>query len=113
MSTKAISLAKPYTLFFLALANPARMQIISLLREKARKRGMSVSEICVELGLEQTHVSHSLKCLTFCGLVTSNREGKSRIYFLNKKTVLPLLALIDAHLEKYATNLYECDSLER
>jgi len=77
------------------------------------KEGMSVTEICNELGLEQTHVSHNLKCLTFCGLVTSTRKGKSRIYTINEETVLPLLKIVDSHLKNYSSNLFDCDELER
>jgi len=101
---------KPYALFFQALANPVRMQIVDLLREKGR---MSVSEICSELGIEQTHVSHSLRCLRFCGLVKVTPEGKSRSYSINKETVIPLLGIVDGHLRAYATNLLSCDVLER
>jgi DNA-binding transcriptional ArsR family regulator len=86
------------------------MQVLHLL---AYKGSMNVSEICNELGLEQTHVSHSLKCLTFCGLVTYNREGKSRVYSINAQTVLPLLKIVGDHLKNYATNLSTCDALER
>src|SRR3990172_2777707 len=103
-----LSLAKPQALFFQAMANPTRMQVLQLLREKG---GMSVSQICAHLGLEQTHVSHSLRCLTFCGLVTAVRDGKSRRYSINKETILPLLRIVDRHLKKYATNLYTCDAL--
>ncbi len=74
---------------------------------------MSVSQICEQLGLEQTQVSHNLKCLTFCGLVAAVREGKSRIYSVNDETVDPLLRIVDKHLTKYATNLFSCDVLER
>lgn len=101
---------KPYALFFQSLANQTRMQVLQLLADRG---GMNVSEICGELGLEQTLVSHNLKCLTFCGLVTSSREGKSRIYFVNEKTVLPLLKIVDNHLRNYASNLFTCDVLER
>ena len=107
--TRTVSI-KPYALFFQALANQTRMQVLYLLSEKG---GMSVSEICSELGLEQTHVSHNLKCLTFCGLVTPSREGKSRIYSINEQTVLPLLKVVDNHLRNYASNLFTCDVLER
>ena len=110
METELLS-AKPYALLFQALSNPIRMEIINLLREK--KKALSVTEICTELGLEQTHVSHALRCLTFCGLVEFAREGKSKLYSLNKQTVLPLLRTADLHLEKYATNLYTCEVLKR
>ncbi len=109
MPTRTV-LIKPYSLFFQALANQTRMQVLQLLADKG---GMNVSEICSELGLEQTHVSHNLKCLTFCGLVTSSREGKSRIYSINEQTVLPLIKIVDNHLKNYANNLFTCDVLER
>ncbi len=109
MSTQTVSI-KPYALFFQALANQTRMRVLHLL---AAKGSMNVSEICSELALEQTHVSHSLKCLTFCGLVTSNREGKSKIYSINGQTALPLLKIVDNHLRSYASNLFTCDALER
>ena len=105
------SSVKPYSLFFQALANPTRFQILDLLRKN--RKGLNVTEICNELQIEQTHVSHSLKCLTFCGLVNSVRDGKSRIYSLNRDTLQPLLSIVDKHLEKYASNLYECEVLER
>ena len=109
MPTRTVFI-KPYALFFQALANQTRMQLLQLLADKG---GMSVSEICSELGLEQTHVSHNLKCLNFCGLVTSSREGKSRIYSVNEQTILPLLKIVDNHLRNYASNLFNCDALER
>ena len=74
---------------------------------------MNVSEICSELGLEQTLISHNLKCLTFCGLVAFSREGKSRIYQVNEQTVIPLLKIVNSHLRNHASNLFECDVLER
>ncbi|MDV3277160.1 MAG: metalloregulator ArsR/SmtB family transcription factor [Nitrososphaerales archaeon] len=101
---------KPHALFFQALANPSRMRILNLLRERG---GMNVTQICSKLGLEQTHVSHNLRCLEFCGLVTASREGKSRIYSINEQTMLPLLEIVDEHLKKYASNLLTCDALER
>ena len=105
------SLVKPYALFFQALSNPVRMAIVNFLREK--RTSLTVTEICQELNLEQTHVSHALRCLTFCGLVEFTRDGKSKLYSLNKETVLPLLRLVDAHIEKFASNLYTCEVLKR
>jgi DNA-binding transcriptional ArsR family regulator len=100
VSTKTVSI-KPYTLFFQALANQTRTQVLHLLAEEG---SMKVSEICDKLALEQTLVSHSLKCLTFCGLVTSARDRKSRIYSVNEQTVLPSLKIVDDHLKNYASN---------
>jgi len=109
MSIK-LTAVKPYSLFFQALANPARMRILDLLRERGR---MSVSEIYGELRIEQTHASHSLRCLSFCGLVRATQEGRSRYYSLNEETVRPLLRIVDGHLRTYATKLFNCDVLER
>lgn len=102
--------AKPQALFFQALANPVRMSILHLLCEKG---SLSVSEICGELGLEQTHASHNLRCLAFCGLIRVNPNGRERIYSTNGQTVAHLFQIVDKHLEKYAHNLLTCEVLER
>ncbi len=97
------------SLFFQALANNTRIGILDLLRRGPK----SVGEISQNLGLEQTVVSHSLKCLSFCGLVTPRRVGKLRIYSLSLETVEPILRLGDRHISKYAANLRTCNSLQR
>ena len=109
MTVESFKFAKPQALFFKALAAPARMSIISLLEEGPK----NVSQITDELGFDQTLVSHHLRCLSFCGFVTYERNGKSKTFSLNKETITPLLQLVDRHLEKFATNLYECETLER
>ena len=111
MSVVGLDPSKPFCLFFQALANPARMRIIHYL--KTARSGRSVSQICEELGLEQTQGSHALRCLAFCGLVTSARNGKSVIYTLNTETMLPLLDMVEIHLKKYGSSLYACNALER
>jgi len=83
------------------------------IRDSLRKGPMSVGEISDALGLEQTAVSHNLKCLAFCGLASFRKEGKMRVYELNHETVEPILRLADRHISKYAENLRGCSSLER
>lgn len=102
--------ARPYALLFQAFTNPSRMQILRALGDQ---RGMSVTQISERTGLEQTNVSHNLRCLAFCGLVTVKREGKSRIYSLNGATVPPMLKIASDHVSRYASNLLSCDTLER
>lgn len=109
MSNQAVE-TKPYSLLFQALANPTRMKILHALQGR---ESMTVTQIGDDLGLEQTNVSHNLRCLAFCGLVRVERQGKSRIYSLNKETVLPMLEIAENHLDKYAGNLLSCDVLER
>lgn len=85
-----------YKLFFNTLSSEPRLKIINLLRKKK----MNVSEIQEALGYEQSVISHNLKRLRICGFVSSNVKKKYRYYNLNKKTISPILALIDKHMEK-------------
>jgi predicted transcriptional regulator len=85
------------------------MSIVDLLQTGPR----TVTEICGDLGFEQSMVSHHLACLSFCGFVTHERNGKSKIYSLNSETIAPILKIVGKHLEKFASNLYRCETLER
>ena len=82
-----------YHVFFRNLANPVRIAIITALKEKES----SVSELVEKLGIEQSKLSHALALLNHCNIVQSKQEGKKRIYSLNKKTIIPILKLIDEH----------------
>jgi len=86
-----------YYIFFGNLANPLKIGIITLLKEK----DMSVSELVERLGTEQSKLSHALKSLRDCNIVLVKREGKKRIYSLNKKTILPMLEIIDRHEKEF------------
>ena len=97
------------SLLFKALSNESRVSILNLLRNGPK----NVGEILEALRMEQTAVSHNLKCLTFCGLVTGNRVGKMVEYTLNQETVEPIFRLADRHIAKYAYNLRTCKTLER
>ena len=82
-----------YHVFFRNLSNPVRISIISALKEKQS----SVGELVEKLGIEQSKLSHALTALNHCKIVQSKQEGKKKIYSLNKKTILPILKLIDNH----------------
>ncbi len=97
------------SLLFKALSNLYRVSILDALRTGPK----NVGEISESLGLEQTVVSHNLKCLTFCGLVNREIVGKTRVYSLNRQTVEPILKIGDKHISRYASNLRECKTLER
>src|SRR3990170_112937 len=81
------------SLLFKALSNKHRLKILNILRNGPK----NVGEIADSLDAEQTVVSHNLKCLTFCGLVTARRDGKTRVYALNHDTLEPILRLADRH----------------
>jgi len=87
----------PYYPFFRNLANPLRIEIIKALKEKES----SVSELGDKLKVEQSKLSHALASLKKCKIVEDKKEGKQRIYFLNKKTIVPILKLIDKHASEF------------
>jgi len=82
-----------YHVFFTNLANPLKIEIITVLKEKAS----SVGELYEKLNVEQSKVSHALALLKKCKIVNMEQRGKKRIYSLNKETILPMLKLIDKH----------------
>ncbi len=86
-----------YHIFFTNLANPLRIDIVTLLKNKER----NVTEISKYLKVEQSKVSHALSSLKCCNIVDSKQKGKQRIYSLNKKTIVPMLKLIDKHAKTF------------
>ncbi len=96
-----------YDIFFKTLADPAKLDILNLLT----KHSLSVNQLCKKLNFEQSRVSHNLKTLTERGFVEVARKGKQRIYSVEQKTVLPLLGLIDVHVEKYYKHYCECKGI--
>ena len=84
-------------MFFETISTKTRMEILCLLRERAK----SVSEICKALGEEQSKISHNLKRLIDCHVLEVNKKGKKRIYSLNKDTIIPILDLVEKHVKKY------------
>jgi Predicted transcriptional regulators len=93
-----------YKLFIKVFGSPVRLKILNSLKSSPK----SVQEICKELNLEQSLVSHNLKCLLDCGFVNNKREGKRVIYSINESIVFPLFELIDKHIEKYKDKLISC-----
>lgn len=87
----------PYHVFFSRLSNLLRMRII----ESLNKSDKSVTELCNELGVEQSKLSHALRSLSLCKIVKFRKEGRNRVYSLNKETVVPILRLIDKHEKKF------------
>ncbi len=92
---------KAYKLFFGTLANKNRLKIINLLRKGSK----CVNEITKELNFNQTTVSHNLKILQKCGFVFVEKKGKHRYYSLNKKTIKPLMEMIDKHMHQFCEKL--------
>lgn len=83
---------------FKALAHPARIKILDLLRGQAR----IVSELQAELGVEPSSVSQQLAVLRAKHLVDGRREGTSVHYSVRDPHIFVLLdaarTIFDNHL---------------
>ena len=86
-------LKQRYHYFFRNLANPDRIKII----ETLKKKESSVNKLSRVLGIEQSKLSHDLASLKCCRIVNVKKNGKHRIYSLNKQTIIPILKIIDKH----------------
>src|SRR2546422_9276676 len=84
------------SLLFNALSNEYRGGIVNFLKTGPK----NVGEISDALKIEQTMACHNLKCLAFCGLVTSQRLGKTIEYTLNRETFGTILRLSDTHTSR-------------
>jgi DNA-binding transcriptional ArsR family regulator len=83
--------------FFSTLANPTRLGIL----EKLRNRPMNVTDLAEALGQEQSMVSHNLRTLERCNLISSERRGKEKVYAVNKETVGGIFKVVENHAEKH------------
>ena len=69
---------------------------------------MSVGELAAALGQEQSMISHNLKPLLACNLITRHREGKKHIYTVNTETISPIFMAIDNHATKFCPTGGKC-----
>jgi DNA-binding transcriptional ArsR family regulator len=58
---------------------------------------MNVTALTTKTKLEQSKISHALKRMYECKIVDVKRDGKQRIYALNKETIVPILNIVDKH----------------
>ncbi len=86
-----------YELFFETFSNKTRMKIIEALALGPK----SVTQICKSTNEEQSKVSHNLKKLSECNFLDVEKQGKKRIYSLNKDTITPILNLVEKHVKKH------------
>jgi len=90
--------------FFVNLANPTRLAVL----EQLMKQSMSVNDLAEALGQEQSMVSHNLKPLLECNFVYIKRDGKKRIYFVNKETIGALFKAVENHAQKFCPTQGKC-----
>ena len=91
---------------FTAVADPARRQILELLRVRERP----VNELVERVGLSQPGVSKHLRVLREAGLVRVRPEGRRRLYELRAEPLAELDAWLAPYREYWGGRL---DALER
>ena len=60
----------------------------------------NVTEICDDLDMNQSAISHQLKILRTSKLIGSRRDGKAMIYFLADDHVMTIIAMGKEHIEE-------------
>jgi DNA-binding transcriptional ArsR family regulator len=91
---------------FAAVSEPARRQILELLRERERP----VGDLVEHLDLSQPGVSKHLRVLREAGLVRVRREGKRRWYGLRAEPLAELDTWLAPYRELWGGRL---DALEQ
>lgn len=72
---------------FKALSHPARLRILSALRERKR----CACNLALELGIEQSNFSRHIAALKNSGLIRSWKEGVSVFFTIADQRVIDLL----------------------
>jgi len=90
--------------FFTNLSNPTRLAALEQLMEKP----MNVTELATILGQEQSMISHNLKPLLQCKVITIQKQGKNHIYTANQETLQPIFAAIENHAQKFCPTGGKC-----
>jgi DNA-binding transcriptional ArsR family regulator len=88
---------RSYEDFFKNFANKTKFRIIMHLKDKP----MSVNELSKIMNEEQSKISHSLAKLSACNILNVEQKGKQRIYSVNKDTIIPVIKLVEKHVEKH------------
>jgi DNA-binding transcriptional ArsR family regulator len=65
---------------FKALADPSRRRLLDMLHERS---GLTLNELCQGLDMRRQSVSQHLELLEAANLVTSLRDGRRKLHFLN------------------------------
>ena len=80
---------------FRALSDPARRRLLDRLNER---NGLSLTELCADMGMTRQSVSKHLDVLEEAGLVTTLRRGREKLHFLN---AAPINDIADRWIHHY------------
>jgi predicted transcriptional regulator len=76
------------------------------------QKPMNVNQLATALGQEQSMISHNLKPLLECNLITKQKQGKQHIYTVNKETLSPIFDVIQNHAQKFCPTGGNCQKGE-
>ncbi len=82
--------------YFQALAEPTRLQILNLLREKERNVG-ELAQLC---GYTSANISRHLSLLTQHGLVSRESRGNSAFYKIADPSIYALCDLVCGNIAR-------------
>jgi DNA-binding transcriptional ArsR family regulator len=94
------NVAETYAGWFRALADPTRVQILSLLASAGE--AMTVGQIVEQVAVGQSTVSAHLKVLTEARFVLAEPRGTARLYRVNQRCVSCFPSAADILLGKSA-----------
>jgi len=80
---------------FRALADASRRQLLDRLH---RKNGQTLGELCAGLEMTRQAVAKHLTILEAANLVSSKRQGREKLHFLNP---VPINAIAERWIRKY------------
>ena len=102
--------AERYAGWFKALADPTRVQLVTLLAKQ--RRPMTVGEIVAVSGVGQSTVSHHLKALAAVRFVLGEQRGTSRWYRINDACVDCFPSAADIVMGRQVPEPPACDGPE-
>ena len=80
---------------FRALSDPARRRLLDRLNER---NGLTLTELCADMGMTRQSVSKHLAVLEEADLVTSLRRGREKLHYLN---AAPINGIADRWIHHY------------
>lgn len=89
---------------FRGFADLSRLSILEVLKDGP----CAVGEIVAATGLSQPNISNHLRCLSECGLVTSERQGRFIHYKLSDARIASLLEVAEQLLETHVCGIDRC-----
>ncbi|HZJ48993.1 MAG TPA: metalloregulator ArsR/SmtB family transcription factor [Acidimicrobiia bacterium] len=89
---------------FRTLGDATRLEIVEMLLNGP----LHQKEIVDSVGLSQGQVSHHLSCLTWCGLISAERDGRLVEYRIANPRVVAIVDMAKAFLEHSTGDISSC-----